>query len=294
MSGRFWHILITESTGGLGAGIIAQDEVDTYTTHLSLPPEIEDPSSLTSKEVVYPVLGGMYEPYPIEIDEIFVRSVWRPVIAVANSWSGPNYRAFIAGDAVHQIIPTGGYGMNMGIADAYDLGWKLAAVINGTGGDGLLKSYEVERKAVAERNVAHPGMHFQVHMGLRNILCSDGANPRCVNDNTEESRQLRAQIAQYYREHDGEHEDFGIEMWYRYKSPIIVPDEPESTEPAWSRSKYTPTTWPGGRPPHLFLSIGQAVFDVTCSAETGPYSTSLRMNADKFSSCRRLRNCRCS
>lgn len=48
---------------------------------------------------------------------------------------------FLAGDSAHQNIPTGGYGMNMGIGDAFDLGWKLAAVINGYGGPTLRRSY---------------------------------------------------------------------------------------------------------------------------------------------------------
>jgi 2-polyprenyl-6-methoxyphenol hydroxylase-like FAD-dependent oxidoreductase len=55
-------------------------------------------------------------------------------------------RVFLAGDAAHQYIPTGGYGMNTGVGDACDLGWKLAAVLRGFGGPGLLASYDAERR----------------------------------------------------------------------------------------------------------------------------------------------------
>jgi hypothetical protein len=59
---------------------------------------------------------------------------------------------FLAGDAAHLFVPTGGVGMNTGIGDAVDLGWKLDGVMRGWGGRGLLDSYEAERKPVAIRN----------------------------------------------------------------------------------------------------------------------------------------------
>jgi 2-polyprenyl-6-methoxyphenol hydroxylase-like FAD-dependent oxidoreductase len=60
-------------------------------------------------------------------------------------------RVFLAGDAVHLVIPTGGLGMNTGVGDAFDLSWKLAGTIAGWGGPGLLDSYEPERRKVALR-----------------------------------------------------------------------------------------------------------------------------------------------
>src|SRR4029079_1881158 len=62
-------------------------------------------------------------------------------------------RVFIAGDAAHLMSPTGGFGMNTGIGDAVDLGWKLEAALRGWAGDALLRSYEIERRPVAVRNV---------------------------------------------------------------------------------------------------------------------------------------------
>lgn len=148
--------------------------------------------------------------------------------------------------------------MNMGVADAFDLGWKLAAVFKGFGGEGLLQSYEVERKPVAERNVARSGDHFGVHLKLKEFLA--GGDPKRVDENTGEAKELRKMIHDYYQVHDSENKDFGIEMGYRYRSTIVVPDE-SSSEPAWLPSQYMPTTWPGGRPPHVFLSNGSTLFD---------------------------------
>ncbi|KAJ2905582.1 FAD binding domain-containing protein [Zalerion maritima] len=255
--GQFWHIFLLAEPGKFGGAIIAQDEVDTWTTHLFLPLDA-NPEGIASEEAVYRVLGGLHGPYPIKIDEILVRSVWRPNIAVARTWASANRRVFIAGDAAHQNIPTGGYGMNLGVADAFDLGWKLAAAINGSAGQGLLESYELERRPVALRNVNHSGVHFEVHEKVSDILA--GGDPHIINDETEEARLLRRRIRDHYQTHDGENKDFGIEMGYRYQSPVIVPER-DTQEPEWTPSRYIPTTWPGSRPPHIFLSDGSAIFD---------------------------------
>jgi FAD-dependent monooxygenase len=121
--GQFWHIFFIRD-GQMTGAIIAQDEVETWTVHMFLPLEA-DISSVSSEEAVYTVLGGMGSKYNIAIDEILVRSTYRPNVAVARSYSALNRKVFLAGDSAHQNIPTGGYGMNMGIADAYDLGWKV-------------------------------------------------------------------------------------------------------------------------------------------------------------------------
>ena len=62
-------------------------------------------------------------------------------------------RVFLAGDAAHLNPPFGGHGLNTGIGDAVDLGWKLAAVLRGWGGPGLFDSYEAERRPVQDQVV---------------------------------------------------------------------------------------------------------------------------------------------
>lgn len=71
---------------------------------------------------------------------------WDMRIAIATGYQ--NGRGFIAGDAAHSHPPYGGYGINTGFEDARNLGWKLAAVIDGWGGSGLLESYTLERRPV--------------------------------------------------------------------------------------------------------------------------------------------------
>ncbi len=76
---------------------------------------------------------------------------WRQNLLLADAYG--KGRVFLAGDAVHLVIPTGGLGMNSGVGDAVDLSWKLAATLAGWGGPDLLRSYEIERRQIGERNV---------------------------------------------------------------------------------------------------------------------------------------------
>lgn len=256
--GKFWHIFFIGESGGFQGAIIAQDEKDTWTVHLFMPADA-DLTKLDPTETVYRVLGGLYGEYQVKIDEVLVSSIWTPHIAVAKDWATPSRLVFLAGDAAHQNIPTGGYGMNMGIGDAFDLGWKLASVVKGEAGRALLSSYELERKPVAVRNVQHSGVHFDVHTQLQQLLA--GGDPRRVDSDNETGHTLRQKIHQHYQEHDGENKDLGIEMGYRYDSPFIVREQYDVKEPEWNPRQYVPTTWPGSRAPHIFLSDGSAIFD---------------------------------
>jgi hypothetical protein len=70
-------------------------------------------------------------------------------------------RCFLLGDAAHVHSPMGGQGMNTGLQDAYNLGWKLALVVSGQAGDALLDSYEAERLPVAQRLLGTTDRAFQ-------------------------------------------------------------------------------------------------------------------------------------
>jgi len=65
-------------------------------------------------------------------------------------------RVFVAGDAAHSHPPTGARGMNTGLQDAYNLGWKLALAVHGSAADGLLESYQAEQHPVGEGSLAAP------------------------------------------------------------------------------------------------------------------------------------------
>lgn len=261
--GRFWHIFVIGPSGSVEGALIAQDEIETWTVHWFVPVDT-DTDQYTSEQVVARALGGLHGDYPVEIDEILVRSVWRPSIAVARQWTSPLGKVFLASDSAHQNIPTGGYGMNMGIGDAFDLAWKLAAVLRKEAGPGLFASYEPERRPVALRNVERSGVHFQVHMQLKDEILKDTPPQVACEEDTEKGKTLREKIRVHYEAHDGENKDLGIEMDYRYVSGIILADKDNTTkEPAWEPRQYTPSTWPGARAPHVFLKDGKTpIYDL--------------------------------
>ncbi|MFI0967694.1 FAD-dependent oxidoreductase [Streptomyces sp. NPDC021080] len=74
-------------------------------------------------------------------------------------------RVLIAGDAAHQIPPTGGYGANTGIADAFNLAWKLALVVQGTAGAGLLDTYQEERRPVGSYTARQGSLQLALRSG---------------------------------------------------------------------------------------------------------------------------------
>jgi 2-polyprenyl-6-methoxyphenol hydroxylase-like FAD-dependent oxidoreductase len=97
--------------------------------------------------LVRSALGPLADSVPLEVVGVMP---WTLRAQIANSYRVG--RVFLAGDAAHQFPPTGGLGLNTGIQDAHNLAWKLAAMLNGWAGDGLLDTYGPERRPVAKRN----------------------------------------------------------------------------------------------------------------------------------------------
>ena len=87
-------------------------------------------------------------PFDVEFEHI---GFWDLRFMLADSYR--ERRIFLAGDAAHSHPPYGGYGVNSGLEDARNLGWKLAAVLHGWGGEPLLESYDLERRPVFESTI---------------------------------------------------------------------------------------------------------------------------------------------
>ncbi|MFJ4776817.1 FAD-dependent oxidoreductase [Streptomyces sp. NPDC088762] len=93
--------------------------------------------------------------------EIGGKAPWHAAERVAERFSAG--RVFLAGDAAHEMSPTGAFGSNTGIQDGHNLAWKIAAVLDGSAGIGLLDTYEAERlpvaRATSERASARSAEH---------------------------------------------------------------------------------------------------------------------------------------
>ena len=169
--------------------------------------------------------------------------------AVADSFGRGN--VWLAGDAVHLFTPTGGFGMNTGMDDAANLGWKLAAMAQGWGGPQLLASYEAERRPIAFRNT---GMAKQFSLDLN----AAPVDPEMIED-TAAGAAARARTGAFFARFGEEFASLGIQLGARYEgSRIVVPD---GTPPKDDPTVYTPSACPGGRAPHLFLGRGDSLFD---------------------------------
>ena len=162
-------------------------------------------------------------------------------------------RVFLAGDAAHLVIPTGGLGMNTGIGDATDLAWKLAGTLHGWGGPALLASYELERRQVGLRNVAAAGAAMSGRLGWRAAWRPDIREPSGDATRIEICRRFDTEQRKIT-------EISGIECGYRYVgSPVIAPEQGEGPDP--NNPRFVPTTWPGARLPHVWLADCAALHD---------------------------------
>ena len=162
-------------------------------------------------------------------------------------------RVFLAGDAAHQNHPSGGFGLNTGMGDIDNLGWKLAAMVQGWGRPGLLDSYEIERRPVGLRNI---NQAYTGHADNRDRPSS----PDIMKD-TPEGAAARARMReQILASQPAMVLTDGIALGYRYDtSPIVWPDGSPPTPD--TISLYVPTARPGSRAPHAWISEGRSMVD---------------------------------
>jgi 2-polyprenyl-6-methoxyphenol hydroxylase-like FAD-dependent oxidoreductase len=164
-------------------------------------------------------------------------------------------RVFLAGDAAHAMAPNLGLGMNTGLADAFDLGWKLEAALRGWAGTNLLDSYEAERRPAGIRNAVASTETFKRWI-------SSTADYAHVRDAGPVGEAARASVQAHVKAAlpDG-WDTIGLAMGYRYDdSPIIVPDgTPAPIERGLGH--YEQTARPGARAPHVPLADGTSTID---------------------------------
>jgi 2-polyprenyl-6-methoxyphenol hydroxylase-like FAD-dependent oxidoreductase len=233
--GRHYHVADDKATQ-----LIMQDSTKHWTLHSMVETEAEmDRQFENTVGVALPYQRLSCDP-------------WRQNLLLADRYG--KGRVFLAGDAVHLVIPTGGLGMNSGIGDAIDLSWKLAATLRGWGGPSLLASYEIERRQVGEHNV---GASRYATLGRRKWRAMWRPDIRDDTPAGAASRHNLSVVAGI--EQRKSNEMIGAELGYRYvDSPVIcnIPGGPEHLF-----REYQPTTWPGARLPHVWLDDGTPMQD---------------------------------
>jgi 2-polyprenyl-6-methoxyphenol hydroxylase-like FAD-dependent oxidoreductase len=200
-------------------------------------------------DVAAAVRRGIGDDVPFTIEDV---SFWARKMMVADRFS--DGRVFLAGDASHAHPPNGGLGMNTGIGDAFDLGWKLAAGLAGWGGPALIASYDVERRPACARAAEESLRNYRrLTAGTR---FPDIENPTAIGD------RVRAELgARLVAENEKAWHPLGVHLGYIYDpSPIVVPDG--SPRPSDDPIGYRPSAYPGARAPHAWITEGRSTLDL--------------------------------
>jgi 2-polyprenyl-6-methoxyphenol hydroxylase-like FAD-dependent oxidoreductase len=207
---------------------------------------------IPESEICALIVRAMGKPFDFGIESIMP---WVRRELLAESYGTD--RVFLAGDACHLMSPTGGFGMNTGIADAVDLSWKLEAVIKGWGGPELLRSYGIERKPVAERAVKEASGNLGRMLAARRKGPSEIAfQPGPEGDSA------RKEYGDWYTETmKREWYSTGIHLGFNYyHSPVVCPDN--TPAPPDEVSDYIQNARPGHRAPHAWLKDGRSTLDL--------------------------------
>ncbi|MFI9176342.1 FAD-dependent monooxygenase [Streptomyces lincolnensis] len=125
--------------------VVCLDGQDRWMVWTGYPPDGDvDPADFDQETCLGLVRAAIGRPdHPVELEGTFV---WESTHLIADSFR--TGRIFLAGDAAHTHPPHGSFGANAGVQDAHNLAWKLAARLRGQAGDGLLDTYEAERRPV--------------------------------------------------------------------------------------------------------------------------------------------------
>jgi putative polyketide hydroxylase len=156
-------------------------------------------------------------------------SAWEASAHVADRYG--HGRIFLAGDAAHEMPPTGGFGLNTGVQDVHNLAWKLASVLHGQADVSLLETYHPERQPIGAA-ITRASLENSLSMGR--TARQDGAKlPR----------------AEFLSEQ-------GLIFGASYESAAMIPDGSPPPEIADPVTQYVPSARPGCRAPHVWLERG--------------------------------------
>ena len=224
----------------------------------------------------------------IEQIEIKIKSIsfWKMTLQIAEKWHHKNI--FLLGDAAHCFPPTGGLGMNSGIGDAHNLGWKIAQCIYSHSKNSLLNSYENERRPVAENNAKESLENFEKFFDVFESigLPKDGAEklakfkasklikllPTFLNERliailqsvakakikgAIKSPKKNKKILSTIKEQIPHFDRIGLDLGYIYGGDAV--HSKEIVNKSLTVTEYFPSCSPGARFPHLWLNSSKTL-----------------------------------
>lgn len=271
---KLYWILLPEAAGVL----IAHHPEKRWVYHVPVQTPYEKIEDYTP-EVFQKRLRAAFNDESLRIDIQSISS-WRMTAQVAERFR--DGRIFLIGDAAHRFPPTGGLGMNSGIADAHNLCWKIKAVLRGEAHAALLDTYESERKPVIEHNCAESRRNYE---GIQEVVRAFGLRPDGLNQMARWMRRaplawlsppaqdafravvhsrikslqrrfftrpaVRTRVVRAIAGQIGHFDRIGLDLGYRYEVGAIIPDDVRPEPPNSDVTQYRPSTRPGSRLPHF-------------------------------------------
>ena len=254
----YWIMQPGANVGGIGMGLIRMirpwnEWLIVWGYDINEEPPVVDEKMAT--EVARQLVGDP----DLEIDLISA-SIW--TVNDMHATHMQNGRVFCMGDATHRHPPSNGLGSNTSIQDAFNLAWKLAAVLNGQAGPQLLESFSEERAPIAKQIVTRANQSIgEFGPIFEGLGLTDSTDPDIMQANmdkrcdaTPEAEKQRAAIREAIAFKKYEFDAHGVEMNQRYKSGAVITDgQMESAFELDAELHYQPTTWPGARIPHVWI-----------------------------------------
>jgi putative polyketide hydroxylase len=215
----------------LTGGFVTINGDDVWLFHVNLAPG-ETVEDFTERRCVDTIRGAA----GVEDLDVEVISIKSWIMGAELSTAFRERRVLLTGDAAHRTTPDGGVGMNTGLHSANNLAWKVGAVVSGWAGPGLLDTYEAERRAVAEANVA-----YSAKRGGGMIKMVEAVRAGDLDT-------VRAGIAA--RPAGGRQ---GMDLGFRYEEGAVASDGTTPPPVGNPMADYVQNGCPGGRAPHLWV-----------------------------------------
>lgn len=241
------YFLFEPTTKGV---LIAYERERTWVLMHPFDPASEDPSKfdkVTCAKLVRAAVGAA-------VPDLVIQNVGPWVMSAQIADAYRKGRMFLAGDAAHRFPPTGGLGLNTGAVDAQNLAWKLAAVLKGEAGPGLLDTYEAERRPVAivnsEQSLTNASKLFElfaVLYGTDPARTQSHYNMMTIDPSA--SAALRDAV-ELQRPH---FDSFNLQLGYRYASNAVIDAPALQAGRDVDISNYVPSFEPGAHLPHRWI-----------------------------------------